>query len=178
MIVVLFSEKWLPSAVYFKVVVLSTFASVYSSLLVNVIISRGKSKLYLKIDIYKKLFFLINLYIGFSYGLMHYIYGFVIVSIFAFLIDLYMACKEIKIPMRNFLFATLKQIIIIFIAVYSVFVVSSIMNYNVYMMLFIKGISLTTIYVILSWMSNTLVWQHTLKETLLLMHKLSTKHEN
>jgi len=53
LIIILFTEKWLPSVKYFKILVLSGFAYPISALLVNVLSSRGNSKAYLRLEIYK-----------------------------------------------------------------------------------------------------------------------------
>jgi len=55
LIVLLFTEKWLPSVEIFKILVLSGFSYPISALLVNILSSRGNSKAFLRLEIYKKL---------------------------------------------------------------------------------------------------------------------------
>ena len=67
LIVLLFSAKWLQSVEFFKILVLSVFGLPISTLLVNVLSSRGNSKAFLRLEIYKKVIVTINfvvLYFG------------------------------------------------------------------------------------------------------------------
>ena len=50
LIVLLFSDKWLPSVEFFEILILSGFAYPISALLVNVLASRGNSKAFLRLE--------------------------------------------------------------------------------------------------------------------------------
>ncbi len=67
LIVLLFTEKWLPSVHYFKILLLSGFAYPVSALLVNILSSRGNSKDFLQVQIYKKIYFL-SIFMSVFYG--------------------------------------------------------------------------------------------------------------
>ena len=97
LMVLLFSDKWLPAAEYFQILALSGFSYPINSLLVNTIVSRGNSALNLKIQIYKKLVLLSNLSIGFFFGLTGYLYGLVVVAVVNTLINVAAASHEIKL---------------------------------------------------------------------------------
>ncbi len=172
LIVVLFSAKWIPTVVYFKIIVLSIFASVYSSLMVSTIIARGKSKLYLRMDVYKKIMFAINLYIGFKYGIAQYMYGFVLVSILAFLVDLYFSCREVSLSMLVLLRITVIQLLIGCFSVYILMVLSKNVFYNPILLLLFKGSLFTVLYCSLSWLFKTRAWAAFYEESIVIKNKI------
>lgn len=120
LIVLLFTEKWLPSVEYFKIFLLSGFATPISALLVNILSSRGNSKAFLKLEIYKKVLLGINLYIGFLWGIEGYLYGMVVVSILGVSLNILFASREIKLPFIVFMIPIVTQMIISIIAVWIV----------------------------------------------------------
>ena len=102
LIVLLFGEKWSPSIGYFKILVLSGFAYPVSALLVNILSSRGNSKAFLRLEIYKKIILSINLYVGFMFGIEGYLYGLLVASILAVTLNIIFAMREISLPFLVF----------------------------------------------------------------------------
>lgn len=171
LITILYSAKWLSSAEYFKIIVLSNFSHIYGALLTNILISRGKSKLFLRIDIYKKVLFTINLYFGFSYGLVTFLWGNVIVSILSFIIDIYYSTQEIKLSVFDFIKIALFQSLIALISVYVVCIMLNKIDYNNIVMFFLKSTSIVFIYLVLSYIFQTTAWTYTFKELMLILKK-------
>jgi len=171
LIMILFSEKWLASVVYFKIIVLAVFSPIYGALLTNVLTSRGKSKRYLHIDIYKKILMAINLYIGFSFGLNEYLYGYVLVALLIFVIDLYNATQELKLSIDFFIKATTIQLLIGVVSVYIITIITDSMDYNYFIMFFGKGVGFVAVYIILSGIIQSDAWKYTKEEILLILKK-------
>jgi len=103
LIVLLLTEKWLQTVVYFKILLMSGFAYPVSALLVNVLSSRGNSKGYLKLEIYKKLVLSINLSIAFIWGIEGYLYGLIIASTVTVALNILFAQKEIGLSFWIFM---------------------------------------------------------------------------
>ena len=103
LIVFLFSEKWLPSVELFKILALSGFSYPISALLVNILKSRGNSRIFLRLEIYKKTLMAANFAILYFYGINSYLYGLVGVSILSVLLNIYYASREIKLPFIVFI---------------------------------------------------------------------------
>jgi teichuronic acid exporter len=95
-IVLLFTEKWLKSVEYFRILVFGGFAYPLSSLMVNIISARGKSGDYFKLDIIKKVLLSFIFLIGFQIGIRAFLIGLVIFSFMAVLINMYFVSKEIN----------------------------------------------------------------------------------
>lgn len=155
LIVLLFSEKWLVTVEYFKIIMLGSFASIYGSLFTNVLISRGKSKLYFKVDIYKKILIVLNLYIGFSFGLIEYLYGAVLVAYLRYFIDLYYATQELNFPLYPFLKSTFLQFIIGILSVTITITLTSALQYHNFIILLLKGSVFIIFYILLSYVFKT-----------------------
>ena len=146
LIVLLFTEKWLPSVEYFKILVLSAFSYPVSALLVNILSARGNSKAFLRLEIYKKILLSINLYVGFLWGIEGYLYGLVIVSIFGVSLNILFASREIKLSFLVFVKPMIVQMIISIIAVLIViFFTKEIETFDIILLL-IKSIIFTMIY--------------------------------
>lgn len=155
LIVMLFTEKWLPSVAYFKILVLSGFGYPVSALLVNVLSSRGNSKAFLRLEIYKKIFAGINLYIGFLWGIEGFLYGIVIVSILGVSVNILFASREIKLPFSVFAKPIIIQMIITIIVVWLVaFFTKEIETYGIILIL-MKSISFFIIYLFINILLKT-----------------------
>jgi O-antigen/teichoic acid export membrane protein len=101
-IVLLFGIKWMPSVLYFKILLLSGFVYPLSALLVNILTSKGNSKAFLHLTLVKEIMIIINLVIGFYFGLIEYLYGLTIVYYLALILNIQFAKKEINIKANIF----------------------------------------------------------------------------
>ncbi len=120
LIVLLFTEKWLPSVAYFQIILLGGFGYPISALLVNILSSRGDSKTFLRLEIYKKSLVGINLYIGFLWGVEGYLYGMIIVTVLSVLLNIVYASREIDVTMLQFLRPIITQMVLTVAAVLAV----------------------------------------------------------
>lgn len=164
LIVLLFTEKWLPSVEYFKILLLSGFATPVSALLVNILSSRGNSRAFLRLEIYKKILLGINLYVGFFWGIEGYLYGMVIVSILGVSLNILFASREIKLPFAIFVKPILTQMIISIIAVWIVMLLIKEIEMYVIMSILVKIIVFTIIYVSINKFLKTSSYSYTLDQ--------------
>lgn len=155
LIILLLGEKWLPSIAYFKLLVLSGFHIPLSAVLANVVISRGDSKSFFLMEIYRIFLLLINFYVGFQWGMEGFLYGLVVVSTISVLINIYYASRECKIPFLNLLKPILFQMLIAIIVVLFVsWVLQSLDTYNI-VLLAIKSVIFLALYILISKMFKT-----------------------
>ncbi|WP_435235560.1 lipopolysaccharide biosynthesis protein [Psychromonas sp. PT13] len=96
LIVFLFSAKWLPSVKYMEILILSGFAYPISSLLVNVLSSRGNSKAFLKLEIMKKSLHTLNFVNAYYNGIEMYLYGLVLVASLGVSLNIIFAKTELN----------------------------------------------------------------------------------
>jgi len=101
-ILILFGHKWLKVSLFFKLIILYTMFNILSVFISNIFLSRGRSDIYLKLDIMKKIIFLLNVIIGFNFGLIIFLYGNILVGTIQFLIDLYFCSKILKISFKKY----------------------------------------------------------------------------
>ena len=102
LVVLLFTEKWLPSVIYFKILLLAGYGYPLSSLLVNIISSRGNSKSFLQLEVIKQVLFLLILIFGFIYGIKGYLYLSALVTLISVALNIKFAAKEMKVKMLWF----------------------------------------------------------------------------
>lgn len=170
LIVLLFTEKWLPSVVYFKILLLSGFAYPISALLVDILTSRGNSKAFLRLEIYKKILQSINLYVGFLWGVEGYLYGLVVVATSSVSLNILFATREIKLSFFLFLKPIVTQMIISVIAVLIVNLLISEM-YGILLSLLIKSILFTLIYAAINIFLKTSSYEYFRKEVIQILKR-------
>lgn len=146
LIVLLFTDKWLPAVEYYKILVLGSFSWPLSALLVNILSSRGNSKILLRLQIYKKILQSINLYVGFLWGIEGYLYGLILVSVFGILLNIFFASREIKLSFLEFVKPVVIQMMISVISVWIVILFTNeIVTYDI-LLLLMKSILFTILY--------------------------------
>lgn len=154
-IVLLYGEKWLPTVDYFKILVLSGFSYPISALLVSILSSRGNSRAFLKLEIYKKILQSINFYVGFLWGIEGYLYGWLIVSIIGMLLNILFASRETKSHFLLFVKPIVLQILITVSIVFIVIVVTEDIETHTMVLLLLKGILFTVMYFMINMFLKT-----------------------
>lgn len=117
LIVLLFGDKWLPSVDFFKLLVLSGFGYPVSCLLVNVLSSRGNSKAFLRLEIYKKIITSINLCVLYGWGINHYLYGLLVCSVLSVALNMRFSTREIQLSLMTLLVPLIDQALICLLSV-------------------------------------------------------------
>lgn len=97
MILFLYTDKWAASIPYLEMLLISATAYPINAVLVNVLSSRGNSKLFLRMALIKKTIFFSSLYVAFQWGLMGYLYALIVLSIVNTYISIYFVSYEIQI---------------------------------------------------------------------------------
>lgn len=155
LIVLLFSEKWLPSVEYFKILVLSGFGFPIAALLANILQSRGNSKAFLHMAIFRKTVFTINLYVGFLWGIEGYLYGLIVVAVLNVGIAIYMSAREISLSPFVFIKPLMAQMTLTVIVVYITMFAVQGMDLSYISSLLIKGSLFTFLYFLINWLLKT-----------------------
>lgn len=164
LIVLLFSEKWLQSVGYFKVLILAGFHYPLSYILITVLTSRGKSKLYLYNGLITKTIYACNLYIGFLWGIDGFLYGLIVVSFLNLGINMIFATTEIKMPVWSFFRIFITQIFITFVSGWIVLMIVAELDYGNLVMLFIKGVMYILTYFLINIFLRTTTLKYALEE--------------
>jgi O-antigen/teichoic acid export membrane protein len=118
----LFTEKWLPAVPYFQILVITGILYPIHAYNLNIINVKGRSDLFLKLEIIKKAMIVVVVGIAFRYGIYGLLYSSVITSILAFFINThysgkfiaYTAWEQIKDIMPILLLATFVGALVFF----------------------------------------------------------------
>ncbi len=154
LIVLLFGEKWIPSIFYFKILALSGFAYPISALMVNVLSSRGKSKDFLRLEIYKKIIQSAGLYVLYAYGLQAFLYSLVVTSILGTLLNIIFASREINLPLLSIIRPIIIQMVISVGVVISILFAVSHIQLPLFLMMMLKGLLFVAAYIFINWFFN------------------------
>jgi len=171
LIVLLFSDKWQPSVDIFKILVLSGFAYPVSALLVNVLSSRGNSKLFLRLEIYKKLITSVNLLVLYFWGIDAFLYGLIILSVLAVSLNILFASREIRLPFYLFAKPIIVQMCLAIITVVlTLLLIQNIEQVDI-IMLIIKGSLFSLLYVLFNYMIKTTSYEYFLEQIMPIIRK-------
>jgi O-antigen/teichoic acid export membrane protein len=165
LIVLLFSDKWLPSAAYFKILVLGGFAYPVSALLVNILTGRGNSKAFLRLEIYKKILLTVNLFVGFLWGIEGYLYGLAAAGALSVVLNIVFASREIRLPFWALAKPVVTQMAIAAAAVGIVSLLPN-ENYGILLLFFVKSISFAVVYVVINRVLRTSSYEYFSKEAI------------
>jgi len=155
LVILLFGEKWLQSVAYFKILALSGFALPVAALLVNILSSRGNSKAFLKLEIYKKIVHSTEYIVLFYFGVIEYLYALFVTSCIALFINIVFAAKEIELKKRQFILPIMSQGLISCIAVATVYFINLDAQLGLLLMLMIKSTEYFILYIFMSWALKT-----------------------
>ena len=156
LIVLLFTDKWLPSVILFKILVLSGFGHPIGALLVNILKSRGDSKGFLRLEIYKKIIMSLNFIVLYYAGINAYLYGLIITSTLGVLLNILFAAREIKLPFYLFVVPIIVQAIIAtFSVIITLLSVANIEVNNLIFIILIKGSVFFALYILINYLLNT-----------------------
>jgi len=164
LIVMLFTEKWLPSVAFFNILIWSGFAYPISALLVSILSSRGNSKAFLHVEVYKKILFAMNLYIGFLWGIEGYLYGLIIVSIGAVYLNILFASKEIDIAQVAFIRPIMIQSILTIAVTLLTFYLNLGLEYPHSVMFLLKGLEFTLLYIGINYLFQIQSYQYFMEQ--------------
>lgn len=94
----LFTEKWLPAVPYFQILCAAGILYPLHSYNLNILSVKGRSDLFLRLEIIKKILLLVVVTASFSFGIIGLIWGQVISSVLAFFINTHYTGKFLKYP--------------------------------------------------------------------------------
>lgn len=92
----LLTDKWLPAVPYFQILAISGILYPIHAYNLNILMVKGKSNLFLKLEIIKKLLISLVLIFSLKFGIFGILWGQVFISIAAFFINTYYTGKILK----------------------------------------------------------------------------------
>ncbi|WP_423818720.1 lipopolysaccharide biosynthesis protein [Salinimicrobium sp. TIG7-5_MAKvit] len=97
----LFTEKWLPAVPYFQILCLGGLLLPLHSYNLSLLNIYGRSDLFLKLEIVKKILILFSLLLIIPFGIYGLLWGQVVLSVLAFVINAYYTQRFITYPLRS-----------------------------------------------------------------------------
>jgi len=175
LIILLFSEKWLETAEYFKILILSGFGYPISALLVNVLSSRGNSKAFLRLEIYKKVIFGTNLAVGFVWGIEGYLYGLLIAMLMAVYLNIFFASREISLSKMQFIKPIFIQMLLTVLVTLFIQFLNKDLDFGNLSMFLFKGSEYVVLYIMLNKTLNIDAYKYFMNEARPVYYKLLKK---
>jgi len=167
LILLLLGEQWQQTVQYFKIFILSGFAYPISALMVDIISSRGKSKIFLQLELYKKVIQSITLVVLYFYGIEYFLYSIIFTSAFNTYLNIHFAMREIKLPIytttiRPFILQMILSIGSVYLTHYLYF--SMELTLTSLLAIGLKSFIFISLYIFINIVMNTTAFQETKKE--------------
>jgi teichuronic acid exporter len=154
----LFTEKWLPAVPYFQILCFTGILHPIHAYNLNVLKVKGRTDLFLKLEIFKKIIIVLVIGATFQFGIIMLLYGQVLISILSFIINTYYTGKFIN-------YTSLEQskdiLPIIFSAIISGLLIWSIdSNLSVYLQMDILRIAIGSIVGLTTYIAQAYVFKY------------------
>ncbi|MCO5240641.1 MAG: lipopolysaccharide biosynthesis protein [Chitinophagaceae bacterium] len=101
MIEVLLTDKWLPAVPYFQLLCISSILYPLQEYNLQILDVKGRSEIYLRIEIIKKILTIFTILMVFPFGIMGLLYGQIILSICFYFISSFLSGKLINYPVLH-----------------------------------------------------------------------------
>ncbi len=150
LIILLFSDKWLVSVGYFKVMVFYAYAFPISVILVNVLSGNGHSGKFLQLEVWKKVTGLAAMGVGFFFGMYGFLWGMAIASTVSVFLNMWYVRKVIQWKIFEQVKIVFQYAIFSFIAVLPVLWLKSYMPENLWLLLFAGTVIFVAIYLLIN----------------------------
>jgi len=112
--VLLFSDKWLPSVPILQLLCIAGPTFPLSVILTSTILAKGKSGLFLKLDIYKKVFGLTAMLVGLYFGFYPFLIGLLVASLGSLFLNAVFTGKLLHVAIFNYLKHMLPSLLLSF----------------------------------------------------------------
>jgi O-antigen/teichoic acid export membrane protein len=151
-ILLLLGEQWEASVYYFKLFLLSGFAYPISALMVDILKSRGESKVFFLLEVYKSIIMFSNLYILYIFGIELFLYSLIVTKTIATLLNIKFAVDEIELPMMSIVKPIVIEMLITIVIVLLVgYLLSGLSNHFIVLML-LKSLLFLFLYILVHWL--------------------------
>jgi O-antigen/teichoic acid export membrane protein len=165
------TEKWLPAVPYLQVMCIGGLLGPLQSLSLSVLTAKGHSRLFLKLDILKKVVTVITVFITYRWGVIAIIYGGVFLSYFSFYVNFYFTGKILNFSFRKQLLDLLPYFIIALVMAVFMYVTGYFLPDSYIIKLIVQSFTGIVIYMFLSKMFKLEAYN----ETMIILMKLKLK---
>lgn len=134
LIIILIGEKWLPAVAFLQIICFAGMLYPLHAINLNILQVKGRSDLFLKLEIVKKIIAIGPVVMGIYYGIEYMLWGSVLTSVIAYFFNSYYSAELIHYPTND----QIKDILPIFIVSLTVAIVMwslSMLNISVYIQL-------------------------------------------
>lgn len=138
--VLLFSSKWLPSVRILQLLCIIGPVYPLSVILVSTILAKGNSSLFLKLDIYKKIFGLCAMLIGLYYGFYPFLVGIIASGLIALGINFFFTGRYLNVRFWQYLSVVLPSFVLTLFMGVILFLLQYILPSNHFLQLLILSI--------------------------------------
>jgi teichuronic acid exporter len=148
-VVILYSDKWLPSVPLLQILSLSGFSIVFGALFSQTLMAKGYGSLYFRLNTIKKIIGLLAIPFGLFWGLLPFIWAIVIFGFIGLLLDFIYVGRKIGVKSFDYLYFFLKPLFLSVFMAFSIYLFKYIIS-NYYFLIMLQISIGIAIYALLS----------------------------
>lgn len=134
----LLTDKWLPSVIFIQLLCISGFIFTLQSTNLNILKVKGRSDLFLRLEIIKKILIVFSIIIGLKWGIIGLLWARVINSYLAYFINSFYSGKLINYPVKEQLSDIYPYMISAILMAFVLFLIASYIHLNYVAILIIQ----------------------------------------
>ena len=144
---ILYGEKWLSSVKYLKIIMFATIPVFLGALFNQTVLSFGDSKLFMKLNMIKRILGVINIPIAIFWGLIPYLISIVILSFIGLVIDIFYTANKIKTNVFDYFVDVIKTLLFLSVFVVPMYLSEHVVFMNVYLLKTIVVVTAIGLYI-------------------------------
>ena len=127
---IILNPKWLTASFYFKFLCIIGMIFCFADINIDVLLVRGRSDIVFRIELVRKIIYVLLLLIGIKYSMIILLYLLIVYNIFNMILVSYFVGKEIKLPLwRQFVNIAPTVITLLFSALITLIIINLLNNY-------------------------------------------------
>jgi O-antigen/teichoic acid export membrane protein len=166
LIVLIFTDKWLTSVEYFKIMAFYGYAYPVSVILVNILSGNGHSGKFFQLEVWKKVTGLLAMLTGFYFGMNGFLWGMVVASTIAILLNMWFVQRVIQWPFSVQFIIVYKYAAICILGVLPVVWLKTFFSHNLWLSLLGGSVIFSMLYYLLNQLAKSKGQQYLLEYVL------------
>ena len=154
LVVLLITEKWLPSVVLLQILAASGFIHPISAIIVNAIAAKGRADIFFKLDILKTILYIIGILVGSMWGIIGIAVAISLVAFIGFYINIQQLSKLLHLSLLKQLSDIILPVILGIAMFISLLITQKLSDLNMINQLIILPLSGITFYLVMNYIFN------------------------
>lgn len=169
------TDKWLPVVPYLQLMCIGALLGPLQGFALNVILAKGDSRLFLKLDILKKTVAIVTIFITYRWGVIAIIYGNIVLSFLSYYVNFYFTGKKLNFSFGKQMYDLLPYLLIALITAVFMYISGYFLSDSNILKLLVQGTTGVVVYFLLSKIFKLEAYKETMNVLTVAVSKIKKK---